>query len=457
MMKQSKKLLLLAVLGALVIPVLFAGTATAKYVGDAAVQSATSGGWVLPADKGFCVTGIKRDGTMLVDLSVGNSRPDCIAKIFPAYTTSAACLLADKAGANAEGSHFWTSTCISGTDNTKSISLSGLDRTRFMCEQLGGTWRQACTGSWTAMGPTWSAAPVASGQGGTDGFCYTTIRLDNYDNTTCPKVVAGSPGTGTFGYAWNTTTNACTYAYGIIGRANANINYKDNTATTGTYAAAGSLVNLSGLTNGQCLANGASFSNHTVKGGNVIEADSLASTIARPITQVRAGCLSCHNTTTQYNSVAGRWKSDYLKQGHRNMLRKVTAPKPWGGPNSLGEFQIYTDWFLEAPEYTEESSGNVVDKTLSLGTFNWTAGTVTVTPGNVDGLPAGTYPLMYIAGGMNEVLETIHWDNATKTAILNINEGAYGCAACHVTGFRNDNASIGVCTKSRYNNNKTNC
>ena len=169
-MKQSKKLLLLAVFSALVIPLMFAGTASAKFVGDTAVQNGVTGGWDLPADKGFCNTGIKRDGTMIFDLSVGNSRPDCIAKLFPAYQTSAACLLADKAGANVEGSHFWTSTCLVGTDNTKSISLSGLDRTRFMCEQKGGTWRQAVRGT----GPRWGrpgaprpsprrpAAPTAS-------------------------------------------------------------------------------------------------------------------------------------------------------------------------------------------------------------------------------------------------------------------------------------------------------
>jgi len=51
MMKQSKKLLFLAVLGALVLPLLIVWTANAKYVGDGAVPDG-AGGWALPEDKG---------------------------------------------------------------------------------------------------------------------------------------------------------------------------------------------------------------------------------------------------------------------------------------------------------------------------------------------------------------------------------------------------------------------
>jgi hypothetical protein len=186
------KLLFTAAFIVLAMSLMFTGTASAKYVGDNAVPDGV-GGWALPADKGFCNTGIKRDGTMLFDLAVGNNRNDCLAKIFPAYTTQSTCLLADKAGANAEGSHFWSSTCISNANPNVAISLSGLDRTRFMCEQNGGTWKQACTSNWTAMGPTWSVSPVSPTTGGTDGFCYTSIRVnDVYANLAACQAVAGS-------------------------------------------------------------------------------------------------------------------------------------------------------------------------------------------------------------------------------------------------------------------------
>jgi hypothetical protein len=179
------KLLLLAVFAALVVPMLFAGTAVAKYVGDNAVPDG-AGGWALPEDKGFCVTGIKRDGTMVLDLTVGNNRNDCIANLFPAYTTSAACVASDKATGDVEGSHYWSSACVA-PDGVTGISLSGLDRTRSMCEQKGGTYKSTCTSSWVAMGPTFSAGitlpstdDAYATTGGTDGFCYASMRLDNY-------------------------------------------------------------------------------------------------------------------------------------------------------------------------------------------------------------------------------------------------------------------------------------
>jgi hypothetical protein len=184
-MKRRNRLLYVAAFMVLVIPILLTANDTlAKYVGDNAVPDGV-GGWALPADKGFCVTGIKSDGTMIVDTSI-TSRPDCIANVFPAYTTQADCRTSDSAGANVEGSHFWVNTCVDALGN--GISLSGLDRNANICAQKGGTWKQACTSSWTLMGPAWSAAPAASTTGGAEGFCYTRIRLDNYTVDTCPAV-----------------------------------------------------------------------------------------------------------------------------------------------------------------------------------------------------------------------------------------------------------------------------
>jgi hypothetical protein len=180
---------------------------------------------------------------------------------------------------------------------------------------------------------------------------------------------------------------------------------------------------------GQCLAIGASFANHTTKGGDFTEPTAnpaVGTVIAKPITQVRAGCLSCHNNTTQYNSMSGRWKSDYLKTGHKNMLRKVTPGSPWAGPNANGELEVYASW----------GAGGA-------NTIDWIAGTTTV--------GATTYPLMYIFGDWMapapEGLDVVNW--AGTTAKYN-NGSGYSCAACHATGWRNEDTTKGMCSKSSF-------
>jgi hypothetical protein len=59
----------------LVIPFAFmVSTAGAVYVGDGTVQNGTCGDWDI-TDYGVCVTGIKSDGTMVIDSSK-TSRPE---------------------------------------------------------------------------------------------------------------------------------------------------------------------------------------------------------------------------------------------------------------------------------------------------------------------------------------------------------------------------------------------
>ena len=422
-MKNFRKLLYVASLMALVILMLFTvSKSQAIYMGDNAVPDG-AGGWALPDDKGFCVTGIKSDGTMNIDLSVGNSRPDCLAKIWPAYETQTACRNSDSAGANVEGTHYWTSTCIVGTGLSRTaISLSDLDRTRYMCEQNGGTWKTDCTSNWTAMGPTWSAAPVASTSGSTDGFCYTRIRLDNYDITTCP--------TTTFGYRWGNESGAfyCTYDYGISGLFGGTI------SRTGTYsstiknmkdvttATAGDAIDLSLKTQGQCQFDGYSFNNHLTKGG-ITTVPTTTYNIATPITQVRAGCLSCHNNTTQYNTYKGRWKSDYLKQGHKNMLRKVTPGIPWAGADGVVFTEAATPSGATGPQSLDFAAGTATAST-------W-----------------GTKVLMYLFGDWMapapDGLDTIVWRDDLTKAQYN-GTSTYSCAPCHTTGYSGP-AGSGIC------------
>jgi len=399
-MKLRTKMLLVGAFLVLAVPLVFAGVARAVYVGDGAVQNGISGDWDI-TDYGVCVTGIKSDGTMVIDASK-TSRPDCLTVTFPndASLTSSALCTGDS-DANG-GSHYWASTCVAN-DGTR-ISLNGLDRTATNCDQrakaLGkasGTMTSKCTGSWVYTGPKGDGAP---------GFCYTRVQLTGagYTSTTCP--------TATPGYVWDTTHVNCDFSYGVIGYVDADITKKNGTAGSRR----GDYVDLSGYTEGQCLANGYSWSTGVTKSGTTTVATTRTSTIA-VATGTRAGCLECHSSVSQYNSYAERWKETYLQTGHKNMLRKVTPGKNWAGP--------------DGHVYTGAAGGQ---------TLNFTAGKATGT--------YGTKTLMYLFGnwmapapdGLDTVVDMgggVAKYNGTST---------YSCAACHTTGWSNSTA--GLCSLS---------
>lgn len=400
-MYVKKSLMLWASVFALALPLFLANTANAIYNGDGTVQNGTTGGWDI-TDYGKCVTGVKADGTMVIDSTI-TSRPDCLIKTFPTYTTSASCLLSDKAGSNVEGSHYWASTCIAN-DGT-AISLKDLDRSNGMCNQAAikagktsGTMVNACTSAWVYTGPAGNGAP---------GFCYTTINLSSAFTTTasCP--------TSTVGYAW--ANPKCTFSYGITGIANAAINKKDG---SGAYAAAGASVDLSALTQGLCIANGASWSTGVTKSGttSVGAPGAVASTLA-VVTGSRAGCLECHNSTSQNNGYAERWKDTSRMTGHKNMLRKVTAGKSWVGPD------------------------NVVYTAAATGAIRFDLATATI--GTVD------QPLLYIFGDWMAAAP------AGLDVIVNMSGSAkyngtsnYSCAPCHTTGWSSNDGVSGLCSQS---------
>ncbi len=80
-MKLQTKMVLMVAFFVLVVPLFFAGVARAVYVGDGTVQDGIYGDWDI-TDYGVCVTGIKSDGTMVIDASK-KSRPDCLTVTFP--------------------------------------------------------------------------------------------------------------------------------------------------------------------------------------------------------------------------------------------------------------------------------------------------------------------------------------------------------------------------------------
>ena len=380
-----------------------ASTTWAVYLSDGARQNGNTGGWNLPADTGQCVTGIAADGTMTIDETI-KSRPDCIARTWPAYTTQATC------GRPGHTAHFWVNTCVAN-DGTP-ISLNGLDRTAAMCNQAAiaagktsGTWAPACTSSWQYKGKDLKSD---------NGFCYGAMRLTGYTEDTCPITKPG--------YSWDDINDRCLYAYGIAGVINGDI----LNLSGAIIFTAGDTVDLSVFdTMGKCLLNiggsprlVAGWNNYTTKTGTKTDHG-----VTLP-TGLKAGyvdCLRCHNSTIQYNSYAERWKDTYLKHGHKNMLRKVTAGKKWAGPCPEGQTPNAAGLCV----YASDVFTNPID---------WATGTI-----NVDGTDR---QLFYVFGDWMAPNPYTVYANPAGSMVTN----GYACASCHATGW--SDASAGLCSKS---------
>jgi len=385
-MKITTRLLIIAALFALVLPLVFTGTTSAKYMDDGAVPDGL-GGWKTPND-GICVVGLHADGTM--DVAAGiTSKRDCIylqsgtlvgggSFDLTGMTTSAACATAGATG-NDGAKHQWaTSFC------TK--SLNGLDRTQKMCEGIGGTW--VTTGkcvaySWLYRGQNASGTPYTLATA--PGFCYARMNTD-IAAASCPSTSTNS--STAFGY--RVTGTLCQYDFGVNGAVSSALTKAD-----GTTVAATTVVDLTAYTTmGTCLANGGSWSawipaGSTATIGTTTPITGMTFDLTRQAVNADEGCLHCHSSVDQANGPAERWKDSYLKTGHKNMLRKVSPPSPWAGPDGL----VYT-----------------TDGTNSLDFST--------------GLANGTTPFYYVYGDWMAANPTI----ATATA-------KYGCGACHTAGF----------------------
>jgi predicted CXXCH cytochrome family protein len=402
-MKLKNKWLYLIAFMLLVIPFAFrVSTTWAVYLSDGARQNGNAGGWILPADKGQCVAGIAADGTLIIDKTI-KSRPDCIALTWPDFLTQATC------GRPGHTAHFWASTCVA--DDGTPISLNGLDRTATMCNQAAmaagktsGTWASACTSSWQYMGRDLKAD---------DGFCYGAMRLTGYTADTCPITKPG--------YSWDSTNNRCLYAYGIKGVINGDllnlsgdiISHAGDTVDLSKYDTMGKcILKIGGSSRGV-----AGWNNYTTKTGTKTDHGVTSPT---GLVAGNWNCLRCHNSTSQYNGYAERWKDTYLKTGHRNMLRKVTAGKKWAGPCP--------------DDQTPNAAGLCVYAGDGTNPIDWVTGTI-----KVEGTDR---KLFYIFGDWMAPNPTAVYANPAGSMVTN----GYTCASCHSTGW--SNASAGLCSKS---------
>ena len=435
-MYVKKDLMLWLAVCALAIPLLLAGTASARYVDDGAVQDGVTGGWKSPTD-GICVLGLKADGTMLVDATI-TTASDCQARLIAGVvaanggTGSAVCTDPTK---NTEGIKYaaaGSSTCVTIDGSgivTGAISLKDLDRSAAICQAKGGylannaavaAGQSICIAyGWQYRGQDADGTPLSFGAEGTAagttgaGFCYTSMTT-GIDVAACPSL--STDVRTKFGYS--VSGSNCNYAYGINGPLSAN-----KTAIDGTVTTAGTVVDLSGFSMGDCLAGAYTWNNWVAKDSTTTTTN--GATIAtfdhnrQAYGSDREGCLHCHSNTSQANGPTERWKESYLKTGHKNMLRKVTAGKNWAGPDGT----VYT-------AHAE-------------GPLNFLNATATVSEG-------ADKPLLYIFGewmaaapaGLDVIVD--------MSGAAKYNGGSnYSCAPCHTTGWSNTaNATAGLCSIS---------
>jgi len=390
MMKQRGKLLLIAVVCALMVPLILAGTASAKYVGDGIVQNPTTGAWEIP-DYGQCVTTIKSDGTFVTD-ATKTTLPECATVDFREHTTSAACSPANPTTAD---KHFWASTCLANggpLDNTlipiynySTRNQAGCTAAAIAAGATSGSYAARCTGSWTIteIGP------------GAGGFCYTTINVtDAVGYGTAAECVTIAHGQG---FAW--TSSQCRYSYGIYGK---------NTATPAVTVSPQSYT-----TQAACLYAGFSWNPYIqANGAPVLISTTLpegGSYIQPAKGSSREGCAKCHNNKYLPGNPEFDVGETVAMTGHKNMLRKVTPGTPLLGPDGVA--------------MTHDASNNPI---------NWATGQVTVGP--------NIYDLVWMYGDWIDVADPVYghrmrsvYKNPSATTA-----GSYSCGRCHATGWSSD-------------------
>lgn len=184
-------------------------------------------------------------------------------------------------------------------------------------------------------------------------------------------------------------------------------------------------------------------------------------------------CLRCHNAFTEYNGPRVRDVENFLYTGHKNMARKVTVGKTWGGPPFACTNPLFTDeqtcedngalW--NPTTYPSDDTGNAIDwinGRITVGAsaydLTWIYGDwLSPLPRTIYKAPASASSTCSIPlpGACSNPLYLIQSDcqanggtwtsNSTQGGctfngglwILNAG-AAYSCARCHTTGWTSD-------------------
>jgi PKD repeat protein len=162
-------------------------------------------------------------------------------------------------------------------------------------------------------------------------------------------------------------------------------------------------------------------------------------------------CLRCHNSVTEYNGPRLRDVNWALRQGHKNMARKVVPGLPWGGPGYECTNPAYTTrttceanggtWEKSIVIYPSDDSGNLYDWNLGQVTINGTPRELTwiygdwlaPLPRSVAKLPASTSKVC------SDPRYTTQATCEGNGGSWIFNAGAsYSCGRCHTTGWTSD-------------------
>jgi hypothetical protein len=129
-------------------------------------------------------------------------------------------------------------------------------------------------------------------------------------------------------------------------------------------------------------------------------------------------CLRCHSSVSQERSEKSYWKDSYVRTGHKNMLRQVTANQPWEGPDGA--------------VYATDSAGGG-------RTIDWATGTISSTS------YTGSRQLYYIYGDWIAGGPSVVYDSTTPGPTAGY--AKYSCASCHTTGYVATNFYTGTLTE----------
>lgn len=148
-------------------------------------------------------------------------------------------------------------------------------------------------------------------------------------------------------------------------------------------------------------------------------------------------CLRCHNSVTQYNGPRVRDTEETMFMGHKNMARKVTVGKIWGGP----PFECTVAPLVHLDQDAcYDAGGNWVPVSEYPGTdsgqdLNWVTGQI-----DLD-VTAGTNlkDLRWIYGDwLSAYPRAVYADDPDTAATPDKPKVSYSCGRCHTTGWTSD-------------------
>ena len=473
-MNSKMKLLFIAALFVLVLPLVFTGNASAKYMSDGAVPAAT-GGFIAPTD-GICVISIDASGNMVTDATITNKR-DCDAKLVDVTATTSNDTLSNvcgKTGKNTSSLKYaapGSSTCVTVDGSgyiTGSKSMAGLDRNAQMCYAKGGQLANASVGTCkngatdvtvtyptqaacVAATYTWTAAtlpvgvpltvstrttangtaakclaygwqyrgqdstgtPKALGSGA--GFCYASMRTGIAEGS-CPTVVGYKSGSPSALHGSQTATSTAAFGY----------SWDTTNGCLYAYGINGTLNAALTKADGTTYAAGASkdLSVYTTLGTCVANGGSWANWMPKNGTAA-IGSITTAATFDLVNQAVNA--DEGCLHCHSSLVQQNGPSERWKDSYLKTGHKNMLRKVIPGSVLTDPDGLAYVNDGTAANTINWSA-----SPQPTVLVSGVATPFYYVWG-----------DWMVEAPTLARAGNVYGCGACHTAGF-NDNTNPGV-------------